>query len=141
MENNQPLVAGGRALVFNGVIHMGTKPEFEKEFGVQCTTDNDGEVFLRMLAKADETAEGDGTRSAHDDAEHILNVMDQQSHISFAGCWLDLQGRLWAARNERRPLWRASILDATWYASTRDIFLRAGFPEPTELQPGVELAS
>lgn len=110
LENNQPVVVDGIALAFNGVIHMGTKAEFEAAFDVSCTTDNDGEVFLRwMLAGGEPTA--------------FLRAM----RGSFAGVWLK-DGRLHAARNQRRPLWRCDAYGAYWYASTRDIFERAAFP-------------
>jgi glutamine phosphoribosylpyrophosphate amidotransferase len=49
LDNCQPIVVGDLALAFNGVIHMGTKEEYEAAFGVRCVSDNDGEVFLRRL--------------------------------------------------------------------------------------------
>jgi len=115
LENNQPIMAAGMALVFNGVIHMGTKEEFEAAFDVKCDADNDGEVFLRRLEKRDDPA-----------------VFLSQMTGSFAGLWLTEKG-LYAGRNPRRPLWRNNHLGAVWYGSTRDIFLRAGFPEPEEV--------
>jgi glutamine phosphoribosylpyrophosphate amidotransferase len=126
LANNQPLVVGDRALAFNGVIHMGTKAEFEAAYGVACASDNDGEVFLRRL-EAGETAQ----------------AFLQRIPGSFAGVWLE-GGRLWAVRNLRRPLWRCDAYGARWYASTRDIFRRAGFQveTATELVPGqVEAAA
>lgn len=120
--NNQPIHVSGMFLAFNGVIHMGTKEEFEKAFDVRCETDNDGEVFLRKLEL--------GVRPA----DFILNMTG-----SFAGCWLQ-GGVLWAGRNARRPLWWVNYAEAKWFASTRDIFRRAGFPEPEEVGIGVELA-
>lgn len=116
LANNQPIVADHLALVFNGVIHMGTKEEFERDFGVSCHTDNDGEVFLQRLL-------------AGEDAEHFVRRIGG----SFAGVWVDGQ-RMYACRNEGRPLWRASAYGAMWYASTRDIFGRAGFPPSTITQ-------
>jgi asparagine synthetase B (glutamine-hydrolysing) len=120
MMNNQPLlgVGTGITLAFNGVIHMGTKSEFEQDFGVSCATDNDGEVFIRRVAGGQDPAD-------------FLRDLDG----SFAGVWLR-DGRLFAARNERRPLWTTLAYGARWFASTRDIFLRAGFPEAfTPLDP------
>lgn len=122
MENNQPLVVGGMKLAMNGVIHMGTKEEFEKSFRVQCIVDNDSEIFLQKL--------GEGV----DPRFFILGISG-----SFAATWLT-GGLLWAGRNARRPLWKCEAFGGKWYASTRDIFLRAKFPEPTELAPGVEEA-
>jgi glutamine phosphoribosylpyrophosphate amidotransferase len=107
--NNQPLVVAEMALAFNGVISMGTKPEFEADFGVTCASDNDGEVFLRRL---------EGGEPA--------DAFIRRINGSFAGVWLR-DGRLYAGRNARRPLWRCYAHGAWWYASTADIFRRAGF--------------
>jgi asparagine synthetase B (glutamine-hydrolysing) len=121
LENNQPIVVDDIILAFNGVIHMGSKEEFEKAFNVKCDSDNDGEVFLRRMIGG-ETAEAFLSRISG----------------SFAGVWLR-NGKLWAGRNARRPLWKCQSYGALWYGSTRDVFLRAGFPLPVELVVGVEL--
>ena len=52
---------------------------------------------------------------------------------SFAGIVLVPDGRMFALHNERRPLWFARGHGADWVASTRDIFLRAGFQDPKPL--------
>jgi glutamine phosphoribosylpyrophosphate amidotransferase len=137
LENNQPLIVRDRGLVFNGVIHMGTKEEFEKAFGVHCDTDNDGEVFLRLIEQmearhAPVVFPREALPGVYTD---IINTLEG----SFAGCWV-VDGSLYAGRNARRPLWRNFHLDATWYASTRDIFRRAGFPEPEAVEVGVEVS-
>jgi glutamine phosphoribosylpyrophosphate amidotransferase len=125
--NAQPLVIewgkghGDLALTFNGVIHMGTKEEFEEDWEVKCETDNDGEIFLRRLEKGD-TPEG----------------FFKQLAGSFAGVWLKDKD-LWAGRNARRPLWKCIQYGALWYASTQDIFKRAGFEGMTEVPVGVEV--
>ena len=111
LENNQPLVLDDVALVFNGVIDMGTKAEMKERWDVFLSTDNDGEIFLRCLERGE-------------DPDYFIGRIQG----SFAGCWLDGDDTLWVGRNERRPLWRAQAYGATWYASTRDIFARAGFP-------------
>lgn len=110
-RNNQPIVVGSEALVFNGVISMGTKKEFESEFDVKCDTENDGEVFLRRKDR--------------------LALVARRG--SFAGVWLD-GDRLFAARNARRPLWLCRAYGAAWYASTRDILRRAAFPWQTAIE-------
>jgi len=113
--NNQPIVVGRSALVFNGVISMGLKSEFEESFGVRCDSDNDGEVFLRRL-------------DAGDSASRFL--IDLRG--SFSGLWIR-DGLVMAATNGHRPLWRCEESGGVWYASTRDIFRRASFaaePEP-----------
>lgn len=121
MINNQPLVIDSFKLAMNGVIHMGTKEEFEQAFSVKCVVDNDSEIFLQKLAEG-------------------ANPLDFISSItgSFAATWLS-GNTLYAGRNGRRPLWKCKAFNAVWFASTRDIFLRAKFPEPIELpHPYVE---
>lgn len=118
-DNNQPIVVEQVALAFNGVIHMGEKEEFEAAFNVKCRTANDGEVFIRKLLAG---------MSAADFLRELAG--------SFAGAWL-VHYQLWVGRNDRRPLWTCFAHGAFWYASTRDIFLRAKFPEPALVPVGV----
>ena len=126
MENNQPIQVEGLVLVFNGVIHMGTREEFNAAFQVECLSNNDGEVLLRCM-------DGGTTGVRALQAESfILNTRG-----SFAGCWFD-DGIMFVGRNPRRPLWYCEHLGARWFASTRDIFLRAEFPEPLEVPVGVQ---
>lgn len=122
LENNQPILVDNMALAMNGVIHMGTKAEYEAAFDVTCAVDNDSEIFLRRLEQG---------RAA----EQFIAEMTG----SFAAVWLK-DGRLHAGRNARRPLWRCEAYGATWYASTGDIFRRAGFPAAHEVSVGVEVA-
>ncbi len=121
-ENNQPIVVDHMALALNGVLHMGTKAEYEEEYDIKCDVDNDAEIFLRLLKKHGEYTNGqsiiDGLRG------------------SFAACWL-VGDQLWYGRNERRPLWTAVQHGARWFASTRDILIRALFLVQVEVQPGV----
>ena len=120
LENNQPIQVDDMALAMNGVIHMGTKAEYEAEFGVECTVDNDSEVFLQKL------------KQGVDAQEFIMGI-----HGSFAATWL-ASGQLYAGRNARRPLWKCIQDDARWYASTEDIFRRAGFVGAEPVAVGVE---
>ena len=118
LKNAQPILVDDVALVFNGVISMKTKEEYEAEFNIKCNVDNDGEIFLRQELCSD--------------AEFIRDMKG-----SFAGCILE-NGTLYVGRNARRPLWKCWYLEAWWYASTADIFKRADFPQPTEVPIGVE---
>jgi len=125
LENNQPLESEGIVLVFNGVINMGTKKEIEDGhnlgFGGGLKVDNDGMIFLECIRDRIMP-------------EEFLYETDG----SFAGLWAwPEDDTFYAGRNSRRPLWWVKWNEATWIASTRDIFLRAGFPEPTEFAPGV----
>lgn len=128
LDNNQPIVVGDTALAFNGCIHMGTKEEFEAAFDVKCDSDNDGEVFLRktVSANAEEFA-----RKAEDFVGSIQG--------SFAGVSL-AHGQLIVSHNPRRPLWRCLAYGAKWYASTEDIFRRAGFTGMEPVPVGTEIA-
>lgn len=119
LDNCQPIAVDDYALVFNGVIHMGTKQEFEREFEVSCESENDGEIFLRRVV------------AGQDPAEFIRDMRG-----SFAGAWLH-GAQLWIGRNERRPLWRVDSGDAVWIASTSDILRRAGLPPGEQVQSGV----
>lgn len=120
-ENNQPIVVDHMALALNGVLHMGTKAEYEEEYQIKCEVDNDAEIFLRLLQR-------DGEQEAPRVLEYLRG--------SFAACWL-IGDQLWFGRNERRPLWTATQHGARWYASTHDILIRALFLVPVEVQPGV----
>lgn len=117
MENNQPLVVDETAVAMNGVIHMGTKAEYEAAFGVETIADNDSEIFLQRLKQGQ-------------DASAFIDEIAG----SFAAVWLK-DGKVWAGRNSRRPLWTCVAHGAVWYASTRDIFSRAGFDGAVEVTP------
>jgi hypothetical protein len=43
--------------------------------------------------------------------------------------------RLFALRNERRPLWYKDIENGVIVSSTSDILLRSGIEEPIEIKP------
>lgn len=109
MANNQPIHVGNRALVFNGVIDMRRREEWD----VECETENDGEIFLRRLAQGGS----------------VEDILGESFSGSFAGLWFEDDGTMIAARNERRPLWYANPPNGVWYASTADILRRAGVTE------------
>lgn len=120
IENNQPLQIGDTSLAFNGVITMATKKEYELEHARAYVTENDGEIFLDKFVRND----------------RWLDFVAKGS-FSFAGLILQ-RSRLLAIRNKNRPLFRVESGSATFFASTADIFLRAGFSEtPTEVPCGV----
>jgi glutamine phosphoribosylpyrophosphate amidotransferase len=116
-DTPQPLNISGVQLAFNGNIHMGTKEEIEKHFLIDMITDNDGEVFAQAVI-----------------AEHCdLVQLISNPAISFAGVWL-YKHKLWALRNERRPLyWSTDNYGNIYIASTEDIFVRAGFTNSIRL--------
>lgn len=108
-SSNQPIEHGGVHLAFNGVISGGTQEENKARFGLnELSTDNDGEIFLRYYAE-----------------KRDLNELARSSKMSFAGLLLD-GWNLIPFRNSRRPLWRAQVGGSFFWASTADIFQRAG---------------
>ena len=118
-SNNQPIHIKGVSLVFNGVISQARKEEYEKIFKKTYSTSNDGEIFARKVL--------DG-----EDWERFVAA----GKFSFAGLFIH-QGRLVALRNKNRPLWSATYLGAKYFASTEDIFIRAGgFKNISELPAG-----
>ena len=54
-NNNMPLmessIANAVSIVLNGVISMKTVLEYEKQFEITCFTQNDAEIFLKLLQK------------------------------------------------------------------------------------------
>lgn len=116
-DDHQPISHGGRYLIFNGVISMGTKKQMEKQYGIKMATDNDGEVFLQLCSSPESML------------EFINNPL-----ISFAGV-TTIGKRVVALRNERRPLWQAHFKGCTYLASTKDIFKRSGIKVCIELEP------
>ena len=118
-NNNQPLTFYEGSLVFNGVIDMRTKEEMAEHYGLELTTENDGEILL----KENEFL-----------PEWMVKWISEEK-CSFSG--LFLQGHtLYAFRNKNRPQWFLEYDGAVFMASTRDIFRRAmGNVEPTELKP------
>lgn len=118
--NNQPIQIGQAALAFNGVVSMASKAEYERQYDRRYATENDGEIVLDKLIRGD-----DWRRFVAD------------GRFSFAGLALE-RDRLTAIRNVRRPLYRCNREGAVFFASTADIFRRAGFDSGVEsVPPGV----
>ena len=130
--NNQPIVVtdhpgADMAIALNGVVDMGTKEEIERRWEVSLESENDAEIVLRRMQR------GQNREQRLD----ILDTFVRNLTGSFAAVLL-VNDRMYAIRNARRPLWRARWKRAHWFASTRDIFVRAGFPESEaqEVTPG-----
>jgi glutamine phosphoribosylpyrophosphate amidotransferase len=119
MENNQPIAVYDAALVFNGVISMATKEQYEEEHGEKYITENDGEIVLKKYVKGE------------DFSGYVFN-----GKFSFAGCLLSPKD-CFIFRNKNRPLWSKTWIEVSFVASTEDIFLRAGIKEPEEIKPGI----
>jgi glutamine phosphoribosylpyrophosphate amidotransferase len=105
-ENNQPINYDGISVAVNGVISMKPKAEYEKQFGVNCISDNDAEIFLRKIQQGN--------------IEEFINTQG----ISIASVFI-YRDKLWAVRNAKRPLWTFQANGAVFFASTQDIIQRA----------------
>jgi glutamine phosphoribosylpyrophosphate amidotransferase len=114
LENNQPVCSGDDLLVFNGVVRMCPKAEYEKEFQEGYATDNDGEIILKLLCV--------GGKPALDKLGELLS----SQNVSYAGVHY-IGGKIFALRNENRPLWFSHFGGGYFVASTKDIFVRSGF--------------
>jgi glucosamine 6-phosphate synthetase-like amidotransferase/phosphosugar isomerase protein len=119
-DNNQPINVEGVSLVFNGVLDMRTKEEMMNHYEIRMNSDNDGEILLRLCQS---------------DPKKIQNFVSSTTG-SFAGLILNESNEMYAIRNKNRPLWKLIHDNATFYASTRDIFMRvnASF-DPVLLEP------
>lgn len=120
--NNQPIHIPGISLVFNGVITQATKDQYEKIFGKRYQTENDGEIFSRKVLDGEDWARfvADG-------------------RFSFAGLFVR-NGEAFAIRNRQRPLYMGNAPGGVFFASTADIFKRAGgFARVREVPAGKPL--
>jgi glutamine phosphoribosylpyrophosphate amidotransferase len=111
-NNNQPLQLKETSIAFNGVISQGTKEEMEETYNVELSGENDGYILLQK----------------YKDIEFL------NSNITYSMVGLN-DKRLFALRNERRPLWYKDIENGVIVSSTSDILLRSGIEEPIEIKP------
>lgn len=107
--NNQPIERPGLALVFNGVVHMGTREEMARDTGLPMETENDGEIVARWIEGA---------------TDYRKRLAD--AGATYAGLNLTKEGAT-VFRNEARPAWLCRTEGAVFIGSTADIFRRAGF--------------
>jgi hypothetical protein len=133
-KNNQPLALSQLALVHNGLVSMATKEEFERQYGVRCTTENDSEIVLRKVSQ--HYAKGKLMHEAVQDG--MKEIYDVHPPI-FACGLLDGEGELFCFRDHIRPmyLWNIPSINLLGFCSTLDIFKRAvensGAPEDARL--------
>lgn len=105
--NNQPIADVDIAVAVNGVISMKPRPEYEQEFGVKCVTDNDAEIFMRLL-------------QAGNPADQVASRLSG----SLAAVFIK-DSQVFAVRNNCRPLHWFLRHDAVYVVSTVDIADRA----------------
>ena len=108
LNDCQPISRDGRSIAFNGVINMAAPASWPSTYAADFFTSNDAEIALLQLER--------------NNVQAVLAA----AKVSFAGAWLE-DGVIKYARNPRRPLWRGEWNRASFLASTRDIFDRAGF--------------
>ena len=118
-NNNQPISVNEMSLVFNGVIDMRTKEEMQESYNIQMQTENDGELVIQLCGN---------------DQEKIIDYI-KKIKGSFAGLIM-MNNKMYAIRNKNRPAWKLEYNNATYIASTKDIFKRVNeFLQPEELTP------
>lgn len=117
-NNNQPIVIPGISVVFNGIITQATKREYELALGKKFITENDGEIFARKVIDGED-----------------WRAFVSKGRFSFAGAFMT-EKEAFAIRNKNRPLWMSRSPSSMFIASTRDIFMRAGFKAPEEIREG-----
>lgn len=108
MQNNQPVtISNNISIVLNGVITMKYKKEYEKQFDVRCTTENDTEIFARKLQQKN----------------NPIKILKELGG-SFAAVYL-YNKNIYAIRNNMRPLHMFKLEKAIFVCSTVDIVDRA----------------
>lgn len=118
-NNNQPISVNDMSLVFNGVIDMRTKQEMQESYNIQMQTENDGELVIQLCGN---------------DKQKIIDYI-KKIKGSFAGLIM-MNNKMYAIRNKNRPAWKLEYNNATYIASTKDIFKRVNeFLQPEELTP------
>ncbi len=106
MKNNQPIIVQDIAIAMNGVVTMKPPEEWRKEYDVFCETENDAEIFLRLIEYG----------------EKPLDILKSITG-SFAAVVLE-DDVLYALRNSKRPLYWFYANKAIYIISTIDIAYR-----------------
>lgn len=114
-DNNQPIFLGDSSLVFNGVVSMKTKEQYQLEYGREYATENDGEIVLRKFL----------------DGENVEQFISK-AKFSFAGAILT-ERDFKIIRNKNRPLWFAKRNKSLFLSSTKDILIRSGLENTVEV--------
>lgn len=118
--NNQPISnQNSISVAMNGVISMAPKEEYEKEYDVKCVSENDSEIFLRLLERSSEEA-------------------ISRTKGAWAAVYIK-EGELFAARNKYRPLFYYDSGSGAFCFSTADIGYRAGLNRYTAVPIGKEV--
>jgi hypothetical protein len=121
--NNQPLESREVSLVHNGLVSMGTKEEFEHQYGVRTHSYNDSEVILQHVLRALQAGPSVTLVDALGKALHRIHRVEPPI---FALGIMGLRWPMLCVRDHIRPLWLFSIasLGVRGFASTKDIIDR-----------------
>jgi len=114
LQYNQPINNDTISVVHNGVVTQESPENWKDNYGYDCVTKNDTELILKSL-EADESP------------------LEHWSESSLAVCelWNDKKIRFY--RNGKRPIYFTSVDRGTIITSTRDIAIRSGLTNTTEL--------
>lgn len=114
LQYNQPINNDTISVVHNGVVTQESPESWKDNYGYDCITKNDTELILKSL-EADESP------------------LEHWSESSLAVCelWNDKKIRFY--RNGKRPIYFTSVDRGTIITSTRDIAIRSGLTNTTEL--------
>jgi glutamine phosphoribosylpyrophosphate amidotransferase len=115
-ENNQPIVKDNTAMVFNGVIDMGSKKELEHKYKTKLTSCNDGELVLNIFN------------------QEAKQVSDFIKNKTFAGLFLK-DNKITVIKNRLRPCYLGVKNDIKVIASTKDILKRSGIENVKTVKP------
>lgn len=104
---NQPIGDEELAIAHNGVITQADSSEWEKLYGYKCTGKNDSELLFHCIKEGS-------------------SPMEKFPSASISALILNRRELKYIA-NGKRPLWSVTTDSGVYFASTRDIFVRAGF--------------
>lgn len=116
IEYNQPIGDGTSYIVHNGVISQADSSLWQQLYGYVCETNNDSELLYNEIKN-----NGD-----------YLN--------KFKGCsasyaFIDSMGNIKYGRNSLRPQWKSDLPNGYIISSTKNILLRAGLTNFTQIAP------
>ena len=111
LENNQPIQLNNKSIAFNGVISQKNKSEMEFEYDLILPEENDGYILINK----------------YNDKNFVY-----KKNISFAMVGLENK-KLFAIRNDKRPLHIYKGNNKQIICSTKDILNRSGLKETNEI--------
>lgn len=114
LEYNQPLWNDDIAVVHNGVVSQEMPENWKKLYGYDCKTRNDTELILQTLVAG-------------------KSPLSEFSYSSMSVVELYKEKTLRFYRNGKRPIYFTSVDGGGIITSTKDIAVRAGLTDSTEI--------